>query len=38
MWAAAALSLGAALEETTLQDLSRRQKELDTQASPMYYI
>ena len=38
MWAASADSLGEILERTTLLDLTRRQKELDAQAAPMYYI
>ena len=38
MWAAAAGSLEAALEETTLQELAARQKDLAAHAAPMYYI
>jgi Rrf2 family protein len=38
MWGAAASSLEAALEEVSLADLSRRQKEIDAQSAPMYYI
>lgn len=38
MWAASAASLELALEDTTLADLADRQRGLDAEASPMYYI
>jgi len=38
MWASASASLELALEDTTLADLAARQRELDAQAAPMYYI
>jgi Rrf2 family protein len=38
MWVAASASLELALEDTTLGDLAARQRELDAQAAPMYYI
>jgi len=38
MWAASAVSLELALEDTTLAELSARQRALDAEASPMYYI
>lgn len=38
MWSDAAASLEAALEGVTLEQLAARQRELDAQAAPMYYI
>lgn len=38
MWSASAAALAQALDETDLASLARRQKELDAQAAPMYYI
>jgi Rrf2 family protein len=38
MWSAAAAALARALDETDLASLATRQKELDAQAAPMYYI
>jgi len=38
MWAAASVSLELAFEETTLADLAARQRALDAEAAPMYYI
>jgi Rrf2 family protein len=38
MWAASAASLELALEDATLADLAERQRGLDAEASPMYYI
>jgi Rrf2 family protein len=38
MWSASAAALAQALDETDLASLAKRQKELDAQAAPMYYI
>ena len=38
MWIAASASLELALHDTTLADLAARQRELDAEAAPMYYI
>lgn len=38
MWAASAASLELVLEDTTLSELAERQRGLDAEASPMYYI
>lgn len=38
MWASVASALENALDETTLAELADRQRQLDAQAAPMYYI
>jgi Rrf2 family protein len=38
MWVAASASLELALHDTTLADLAARQRELDAEVAPMYYI
>jgi len=38
MWSRAAAALESALDGVTLAGLASRQKELDAQAAPMYYI
>lgn len=38
MWVAASASLELALDDTTLAALAERQRELDAQVAPMYYI
>jgi Rrf2 family protein len=38
MWAASTATLESALEEISLAGLAKRQKELDAESSPMYYI
>ena len=38
MWATVAVELDASLEDVTLAELAARQRELDAEAAPMYYI
>lgn len=38
MWSDAASVLGSALDATTVADLAARQRALDAQAAPMYFI
>jgi len=38
MWSQAASALAQALDRTDLASLAKRQKELDAEAAPMYYI
>jgi Rrf2 family iron-sulfur cluster assembly transcriptional regulator len=38
LWASAAATLDMALDAVTLSDLATRQRELDAQVAPMYYI
>jgi Rrf2 family protein len=38
MWASASVSLERDFERTTFASLAARQRELDSQAAPMYYI
>ncbi|MDO8964600.1 MAG: Rrf2 family transcriptional regulator [Coriobacteriia bacterium] len=38
MWADSAAALDEALEEVTIEELATRQRELDAEAAPMYYI
>lgn len=38
MWSAASVSLESLFDETTLEELATRQRALDAEAAPMYYI
>jgi Rrf2 family protein len=38
MWAASAASLELALDDVSLAELAHRQRDLDAQTAPMYYI